>query len=256
MVSAKIDTRQLERQLLRVSSDFGDANESAIARWGVATCRDLVQSTQAWDTKESSAKEKQQNAILKDGNRAIYAISRNNKLVRRIKQRSLTGLVIDGELALFTPSRNLTTPQEVNDFIDLNRTTRKGRVPRLNSQSKGIAPATVFNAAMKIRFRRAGVAKGGWIGAGIAIGKKQSKGSRITIGKNVASYAHKFKSGGTASMTRSVWSPVGKIINNVAHVSTEHVLKTRDARNAINEGGKLTIKWYEKAMAAKLKRKK
>lgn len=241
---------------MRLSSDFGDTNEAAIARWGVTACRNLVVKTQAWDTKESSAKEKQENAIMKDANRAVYSISRNNKLVRRIKQRSLTGLVISGELALFTPARNLTTPQEVNDFIDLNRTTRKGRVPKLNSQSKGIAPATVFNAALRIRKKRAGVAKGGWIGAGIAIGKTQRKGSRITIGKNIANYAHKFKSGGTASMKRSVWSPVGKITNNVAYVSTEHVLKKGDANDAINQGGRMTIRWYEEAMAKKLKRRK
>jgi hypothetical protein len=239
---------------MSMAKDFGESNEAAIARWGVATCRDLVQRTQAWGD-GTAAKKKQENAILKDANRAVYSISRNNKLVRRIKQRSLTGLVIDGELALFTPSRNLTTPQEVNDFIDLNRTTRKGRVPRLNSQSKGITPATVFNQALKIRKKRSGIAKGGWIGAGIAIGKKQRKGSRITIGKNFANYAHKFQSGGTASMTRSVWNPVGKITNNVAYVSTEHVLKASDSRKAINEGGKLTIKWYEKSLAAKLKRR-
>lgn len=254
MIGARLDDRGLARQINRLAADFGESNESAIARWGVATCRRLIIANQSWgDGKD--AKKKQEDAILKDANRAVYAISRNNKLVRRIKQRSLTGLVIDGELALFTPARNLTTPEEVNAFIELNRNS-KGRVRRLNSQSKGIAPATIFNAAVRIRKKRAGVAKGGWIGAGIAIGKKQRKGSRITIGKNVAGYAHKYKSGGQAAIKRSVWQPEGSITNNIPYVSTEHVLRSSDSIKAINDGGKLTIKWYEKAMQSKLKRRK
>ena len=254
MISSKIDNEELAKQLNRVAADFGESNETAIARWGVATCRKLIVFNQSWgDGKE--AKKRQEGAITKDANRAVYSISRNNKLVRKIKQRSVTGLVIAGELALFTPARNLGTVQEVNAFIDANRNNR-GRVRRLNSQSKGIAPATVFNAAIKIRKKRAGVAKGGWIGAGISIGKKQRKGSRITIGKNVAGYAHKFKSGGASRMIRSQWSPQGDIINNVPYVSDEHVLKTSDAKRAINDGGKMTIKWYEKAIESKMKRRK
>lgn len=104
--------------------------------------------------------------------------------------------------------------------------------------------------------RRIGKAKGGWIGAGVAIGAKAKSGSRITIGKNIANYAHKFKSGGTASIKRSVWHPFGKITNNVAHVSTDYVLKKSDAKNAITYGALKTIKWYEKAIRAKLKKAK
>ena len=254
MISSSIDTRELGRNLARMAADFGDTNEAAIARWGVATCRKLIVASQSWgDGKD--AKKKQEDAILKDANRAVYVISRNNKLVRKIKQRSLTGLIIDGELALFTPSRNLGTPEEVNAFIEANR-NKRGRVKRLNSQSKGIAPATAFNAAIRMRKKRAGVAKGGWIGAGISIGKKQRKGSRITIGKNVAGYAHKFKSGGTSSISRSVWLPQGDITNNVPYVSSEHVLKSSDAKKAINDGGKMTIKWYEKAIESKMRRRR
>ena len=253
MIETKLDERELARQINKMAADFGESNEAAIARWGVATCRRLIVANQSWGD-GTNAKKTQENAILKDANRAVYSISRNNKLVRRIKQRSLTGLVIDGELALFTPSRNLTTPEEVNSFIDRNRNA-KGRVRRLDSQSKGIAPSTVFNAAIRIRKKRAGIAKGGWVGAGIDIGKKQRKGARITIGKNVAGYAHKYKSGGNAAIKRSVWQPEGSITNKVPYVASEHVLRSSDSRKAINEGGKLTIKWYETALAAKLKRR-
>ena len=156
----------------------------------------------------------------------------------------------------FTPDRILKTPQEVADFIDLNRTNRQGRVPTMKRNMKGIASRPSFDGAIRIKAKKAGQAKGGWVGAGKAIGTKQRKGSRITIGKDVAGYAHKFQTGGTATLQRDVWNPIGKIINNVSYVSTDYVLKKSDAADAINTGGRMTIKWYESAMAAKLKRKK
>jgi hypothetical protein len=167
----------------------------------------------------------------------------------------LSGLVIKGELITFTPDRILKTPQEVLDFIDLNRTSRRNRVPTMKRNMKAIASAPNVNKAVAIKTKRAGVAKGGWIGAGQSIAAKQRKGSRISIGKNVAAYAHKFKGGGTAQLIRSEWNPVGKITNNIPYVSTDYVLNKSDATDAINNGGKMTVDWYESAMAAKLKRK-
>ena len=254
MISGDIDTRELNRQMMRLASDFGESNESAICRWGVAVARDLVKRTQAWGD-NTDAKKKQENAIKKDANRAVFSVSKG-AYVNGVARGKLSGLVINGELVTFTPDRILKSPKEVNDFIDVNRTDRRGRVPRIKAQLKGIASSAHVNAALRIRNRRAGIAKGGWIGAGKSIGAKQRKGSRITIGKNVAGYAHKFKDGGTSSLQRSVWSPVGQIINNVDHVSTDHVLKRKDAINAINEGGRMTLKWYESAIKAKLKRRK
>jgi hypothetical protein len=254
VIQPQIDTKGIERQLMAMANDFGESNESAICRWGVAVARDLVKRTQAWGD-DTDAKKKQENAIMKDMNRAVFSVSKPS-YVNGVSKGKLSGLVINGELVTFTPDRILKTAKEVNDFIDLNRTDRRGRVPRMKSNMKGIASTKSVNAALKIRFRRAGVAKGGWIGAGISIGSKQRKGSRITIGKNVASYAHKFKSGGTSSLSRSVWTPIGMITNNVAHVSSEHVLKKSDATNAINQGGRMTLEWYKNAMDRKLKRKR
>lgn len=252
MIAGKIDERELARQLEKMATAFGEENEAAICRWGVATCRDLVKRTQAWGD-DTKAKENQQNAMMKDAARSIFFVD-DAILERKIKQKKLTGLQIKGELVLFTPNRNLSTPQEVNDFIDLNRTTRKGRVPRMKPAIKGIASGKTLLVALRIRYRRAGKAKGGWIGAGISIGSKQKKGSRITIGKKFVSYAHKFKIGGTSRLRRSVWTPAGDIINNVAHVSTEHVLKKSDAKNAINEGARSSISQYENAMQKRLNR--
>jgi len=253
MLRASIDTLGIARQLKKIAGDFGDTNEAAIARWGVSVCRDLTKRTQAWGD-DAKAKQKQIDAIRKDANRAVYSVTKQT-YVNGVQSGKLSGLVVNGELVTFTPDRILKTPQEVVDFIDLNRTNRKNRVPTMKRNMKAIASAPNVNKAVTIKAKRAGKAKGGWIGAGKTIGAKQRKGSRITIGKGVAGYAHKFSSGGTAQLIRSTWNPIGKLINNVPYVGTDYVLKKSDAQDAINQGGRMTIKWYESAMAAKLKRK-
>ena len=253
MIRADIDTKTIARQLKDIAGQFGDTNEAAIARWGVSVCRDLTMRTQAWGD-DTKAKQKQADAIRKDANRAVYSVTKA-AYVNGVQSGKLSGLVVNGELVKFTPDRILKTPQEVVDFINLNRTNRKNRVPTMKRDMKAIASAPNVNKAIAIKLRNAGKAKGGWIGAGKAIGAKQRKGSRITIGKGVAGYAHKFSSGGTAQLIRSVWNPIGKLINKVPYVATDYVLKKSDAQEAINQGGRMALKEYEKMMERKLKRK-
>jgi hypothetical protein len=254
VIRAEVKTRDIEADLKKMAKSFGESNHDMIARWGVATCRDLIQSTQAWGTKKD-AKKKQETAIWKDINRAVYVIFPQDA-IRKLKKKKLTEMKINGRMVKFTPDQNLTSAKKVNDFIDLNRTTRKARVPRLAPDLKGACTYEHRRTAAAARMRRIGKAKGGWIGAGIAIGAKSKMGSRITIGKNIANYAHKFKSEGSATIARSVWSPVGKITNNVAHVSTDYVLKKSDAKNAILHGALKTMKWYKSAIKARLKKAK
>jgi hypothetical protein len=237
-----------------MAASFGETNHDMIARWGVATCRDLIEKTQSWGTKKD-AKKKQETAIWKDINRAVYVIWPQDA-IRRLKKKKLTGMRINGRQVRFTPDQNLTSARKVNDFIDLNRTSRKARVPRLAPDLKGACTYEHRRTAAASRMRRIGKAKGGWIGAGIAIGAKSKIGSRITIGKNIANYAHKYKSGGSATIARSVWHPVGKITNNVAHVSTDYVLKKSDAQKAILNGALKTMKWYVSAIKSRLKKAK
>lgn len=253
MIKPDIDTKGLERQIMSMAKDFGESNEAAVCRWGVATCRSLVKGTQAWGD-GTEAKTKQEESIKKDANRAVYSVSKGT-YVNGVASGKLSGLVINGQLVTFTPDRILKTPEEINAFIDRKQTSKRNRVPTMKRNEKGITSSAAMTRALRIRFKNAGKAKGAWIGAGLAIGAKQRKGSRLTIGKNVAGYAHKFKSGGSAQLLPSQWNPIGKITNTISYVSTDYVLKKSDAIDAINTGGRMTVKWYESAMAAKLKRK-
>jgi hypothetical protein len=147
MLSANVDTLGIARQMRALAKDFGESNESAICRWGVATCRDLTKRTQAWGD-DTKAKEKQITAIKKDANKAVFVVDRKT-YVNGVASGKLSGLVINGELVTFTPDRILKTPQEVADFIDLNRTNRQGRVPTMkrNMKQKAAGSAQVKPSA-------------------------------------------------------------------------------------------------------------
>lgn len=253
MISANIDLRQLEKSIQKAGKDFGDTNEAAIARWGVATCRRLIGSTQVQGD-GTEPKKIQQQTILKDANRVIFAVSKP-KVVRMLETGKMRGLIIDGVLIKFQRHQLLMSPEAVYAWIEKNRDKKTGKTKRMKRQLKGVATERNIQSACRKRNKDIGKAKGGWIGAGQEIGKFQKGGSRITIGKNVSSYAHKWKTGGRARMKRSQWTPEGAIINTFSHVGFQRVLRNADIDKAIRDGGKNTITWYEKAMEAKLKKR-
>lgn len=256
MITADVDLKELANSLAWASAQFGECNETGIARWGVATDRRLIKETQVWgDGKQ--AKTTHENAMIRDVKR-VAIIVQDPKLVRRVMKKSLTGLSANGKQWNFTPQQNLTTARGLNDWIDLHRSKKSGRPPKagLKPGVMCITTGKVAIASMRERFKRIGKAKGGWVGAGQAIGAHQKTGSRITIGKNVAGYAHKWKSGGSASMKRDVWSPEGTMINHVKHSNDPHVLKPGEVEKAIADAARNTIKWYKKALNGRLNRKR
>jgi len=256
MISATVDMKELAESLAWASAQFGECNEAGIARWGVATGRRIIKETQVWgDT--SKARQVHENAMVRDVKRVAFVVQ-DPKLARRVMRKNLTGLVIKSEKWRFTPQQNLTTAKGLNDWIDLHRSKKSGRPLRvgLGNGKMAVTTGRVVMSAMNQRFKRIGKAKGGWIGAGQAIGSHQRKGSRITIGKNVAGYAHKFKSHGSASMKRDVWSPEGTMVNSVRWADDPHVLKPGQAEKAIADAARNTITWYEKTLQGRLNRRK
>jgi hypothetical protein len=213
MISADVDMKELTNSLAWAAAQFGECNETGIARWGVATDRMLIKETQVWGD-NTKAKKTHEEAMNRDAKRVAIVV-KNPNLTKRVMAKSLTGLSIKKKQWKFSPQQNLTTPKGLNDWIDLNRSKKSGRPPKagLKEGVMCITTEKVLKSSMRERFKRIGKAKGGWIGAGQAIGAHQKTGSRITIGKNVAGYAHKWKSGGSASMKRDVWSPEGTMIN-------------------------------------------
>lgn len=257
MIQGQIDLKELERSLVSTAAAFGEANETGISRWGVAVCRGLVKETQAWgDSKKSGdPKKKQQQAIIKDGRRAFIVV-KNPNLVKKLQEKKLSGLATSNGVFTFRPHQQMTDSKNVNDFIDMNRTTRSNRVPKLPPGVVCVTSEKVFMKAMRERFKMIGEAKGGWIGAGKDIQKYQKAGSRIAIGKNFAAYTHKFSNKGSATLIKNQWNPTGILINSVDHVGTEYVLKKSAMMKALKDGAENTIKWYETAMRKRLNRRR
>ena len=262
MISADIDLKELERDLLKMAADFGEANETGIARWGVAVARRLIGSTQpVADAKDNpsgkTSRQKQEGAMKTDYHRVCIVLN-DPQFTRRIMRKQLTGIKLKGIDWKFSPQQNITTPQGLNDWLELNRSGPRARPPKAGLPNGRMCVTTerVMKAALRIRKIRAGKAKGGWIGAGIGIARFQRMGSRITIGKNVANYAHKHSRGGLGTVNRSTWTPEGTLKNMFGHVSNEQVLKKSDIDKAIIDAGRNTITWYEKAMQGRLNKRR
>ena len=109
---------------------------------------------------------------------------------------------------------------------------------------------------MKIRFRNAGMAKGGWIGAGRQSASYQTGGDKIAIGKNYMSWTQKHASKGSATKPANSFSPSSLLMNRTRHTASPHVLNPTRAKRAINWGLKKTVKWYSAAIRAQDKKQK
>jgi len=229
MVHAKIDEKQLLRSLRRAGKAFGDTSAQATIRWGVMTARELAKQTQAWG-EGGKPEQKQRGAIFKDALNVVTV----TESVRRLS------------------SRTLADPQAVVDWIEINRTRRGARTAKLPDSEKRFCSPAVFAGAIKIKMTHAGMAKGGWIGAGNALGRHQSGSGRISIGSGFLPYAQKHADMGSAVAARSGFSPVSQLRNKSRHSSAKTVLSDAKAKSATMWGLRKTIKWYEKAAKSAL----
>jgi hypothetical protein len=223
-MKAKLDMPKLERSLKRFAKDLGDNNAQAIARWGVQTCRELAGSTQVFG-RNTAAKKKQQNSI-EAGCRTIFHVL-----------PSVGGRKV----------RVMHSVGEISGFIDANR-TRRGRTRSIPHHLRPFIPERLFKAAIKDRQARAGIAKGGWLGAGQDIASAQKGASRINIGKNFLGYAQKHNRFGKSTHPTAGWNPSAKLTNKAAHVASSHVLKDSHINSAVQWGLKKTITWYRSAL--------
>lgn len=225
MISANIDRAKLEQSLKDFAKDFGETNAQAIVRWSVNACRELAFETQVWG--KTKTKAKQEGAIIADAYNVINIVERVGK-----------------------NKKALHTPEEVNSWIEQNRTRRRARTAKLPISERRVCTRAIFNKAMRIRFQRAGMAKGGWLGAGQEIAKAQKGQDRINIGKNYLSYAQKHGHFGSAKKPMEGWSPFAEITNRVSYSGDKNVLTAAAPSRAFDWSLKKTIKWYRSALRA------
>lgn len=227
-MKATFDMPKLERSLKRFTHDFGETSAQAVVRWSVQTCRELALEAQPFGAKQ--VKETQRKAIVKDAMRVVHAVKESTP-------------------AMCKGKRWLATPAAVNEWMDSNR-GRHHRTRQLSDADKKICLFTTMKKAVSIRMQNAGIAKGGFLGAGQDIAKAQTGSAQIQIGRNFLSYAQKQTRFGTAAKPQSGFSPVAVLRNSAAHTSTDYVIKRSAIDKAIGWGLRKTINWYRHALKA------
>jgi hypothetical protein len=239
VITAKFDRPKLEKSLKKYAKQFGDTTAQAVVRWGVQTCRELAFETQVWGRQKAKkgsagsssfpwAKGKQEGAIIADALKVVLIVPRVGK-----------------------SRKALQSAADVNAWIELNRTSRRARTAKLPISAKKECSEATFKAAMKIRFKHAGMAKGGWLDAGKKMAEKQTGADKINIGKNFMGWAQRSGKGfGAISAPKSTWRPSADITNKVGHVATSYVLARDGSQKAINFGLKKTVQFYRRALAA------
>jgi hypothetical protein len=101
--------------------------------------------------------------------------------------------------------------------------------------------------ALTIRFKKAGMAKGGWLGAGQTIARAQTGQGRINIGRNFLGYAQKHERFGTAKKPLNPFKPTTELRNAVRHTASPDVVSPVAKQKATAWGLTKTIQWYRKA---------
>lgn len=242
MLTAKFDIAKLASSVKRAGKAFGDTSRTAIARVGVQVCRELAVSTQVYG--KGPARKKQEAAILAGIYGTIVEVTdRQFRAMVSGKQKTAK---IRNRWVEVDHSRLLGDVETAMKWIDSHRDS-KGRAERMPPDTIGVAPKSVLQKVRRARFQRAGIAKGGFIGAGIAIARYQKGANRINIGKNFLGYAQKHAGRGTAQATGSMFRPIAKLINMSRHSGSGYVLTDAEKRKAIGYGFKKTLTWYRRA---------
>jgi len=227
MITGSIDRAKLQSSLQRAAKAFGDSNKQALVRWSVQACREMAYMTQVFG--RTKTKGKQEGAILGSALNII--------LVKRKGER-------------VSKKRGLHSLDDVDAWIEENRSGRNGRTKPLPIEQKKECTEDIFHKAVRRRYKRAGEAKGGWLGAGQDIARRQTGQARVNIGKNVLSYAQKHASRGSARIGGSPFSVIAHMTNSARHSGSRHVIASGAERSAAARALPAVIKFYRRAMKA------
>ena len=223
-LTGKLDLAKLTSGLEKYSKQVGETGRDATARWSVQLCRELARQTQAWGTDRAKSYEKQVNAIYKD----------------------FLNILIVVPYARPNNKRYLSSHTAILEWLELNRTRRRARTPSLQHSEKKLCTQTDFNKAVEVKVARAGLAKGGWLGAGIFIAGEQSGLDRIQISRGYIPWAYRNTHLGRGSMDKTPHHPTASLANNAKYTVSDYVLAQTNIDRAIMQAGMQTIKRYEK----------
>ena len=234
-MKVNFDMPKMERSLRRFSKDFGETSAQAVVRWSVQTCRELAVESLPFGKKSSENKRTQKAAIERDLGRVVFVDDQRAKSKRG--------------------GRILRDAREVLVWLDSNKSGYKNRTKKLPPKDRKICSIKIFNAAVRLRMRKVGIAKGGWIGAGMDIAKAQAGLGKFDIGKGFLGYAKKHSAFGESKKPRDGFTPAAFVTNKASHVSKDYVLPKSAYDKALGFGLRKTLNWYRSAIRALDKKK-
>ena len=243
MITAKMDMKKLERSLKSAARNFGDSSKQAVLRWGVSAARDLAIQTQVFGQTKTSKK-----GSAATGSAGSSTI--NTSFAKGLQENAIVGDALKVVRIAPPNSRErdlLTSSEAVNSWIDQHRTRRRKRTITLHIRDRKPVTEVVFRKAMRERFKRVAMAKGGWLGAGEKIATFQRGSQQIKIGSGYMSFAQRHKKRGSARPAISGFSPVSVLINGWQHSGEPEILSSTAAKNSIYWGLRKTISWYRRA---------
>lgn len=206
----------------------------------VQFAREQTFSTQAFGP--SGKAKKQQFDAIEAGINSVITVAESFKA-----NRKSVACLISGQWRAIPAERFSEDVETLNAWVESNRTRRRGRTAKIPPQKRMVTTARTMKKLVARRRLLAGIAKGGWIGAGREAAKFQTGGDRITIGKNFFSYAQKHAHYGRAKKSGGPLSPSITLHNTARHTASRNVVApTQVAKNLVWAKRK-TLTWYNRA---------
>lgn len=221
-MKARIDMVELSRSLKKATKSVGATNKNATTRWAVATARELAIQTQPHG--KAGTKKIMSNSV-RVGINSCVLIGHPNRIKRG-------------------GPRIATSLDQLNSFVESNR-DNKGRARWLHRDRRMICSRQMYNQLVKSRLTKIGKAKGGWVGAGREIAKRQRGRNREIIGKSFLKWTERHQDKGSGKLRKSLFNPLVFLSHRSRHVKNSMILKRSDANRSVYWALKKTIKRYE-----------
>ena len=234
-------------KLQRLSRDFGDDADQATARLAVSMAREIAILTPP----RGKDKKAILGAIITDAWRVVMVIPGKffNHLTKTARPRINMG---KGGWQAIRPSQLTRSDRDIYDHIESHR-DGKGRVREFKNRQVSMQLITTkptMNKVLRRRRKLAGVAKGGFLGAGMAAARFQKGADRVSIGKNFMAWAQKHRNLGTARRIKA-----GEIELRNSARNSGALVGIGEADLAHERAWKNTERWYRRAIKAREKGK-
>lgn len=216
---------------------FGESSKAGLLRVAVFAAREAAAMTRPPGTGR-----KQIIGAIEAGARAVCSPVKP-KTFKQILKTGTTRRGRGGRFFKLPASKILKGSHEISKFIDRQRGS-DGRTIELSLEQKAACKKTDYTKALAARKRRAGRAKGAWLGAGIAVSRI---GGGERIGKGFMKWAQKHKEEGTARFRHRILDRSEVTLINRVHYSGK-LFSRAAGREAARKAWKKGLAWYKRAV--------